>query len=651
MTPAPDKQSQVRAQGDAALFGVGLALLVCVTLLVYWPGLSGPFLLDDFGNLDPLGNDGGIDSLAEARAFVFGNESGPTGRPVAMLSFLMDAQDWPPLVGAMKYTNLMIHLLCGLSLCWLVLLLSRRLAFTERQGLLLALFVAGLWLLHPLNISTTLYVVQRMTQLMALFALLALVCFLQGREQMLAGGRGALWLLACLFPFGLLSVLSKENGALLLALIVILELTLFRQAPRPLLYRCWLGFGVLLPLAVVFVYLLLSAPESLRLYEIREFSLVERLLTETRVLSDYLFSIFLPSLTDGTVFHDDIALSRGLWSPPSTLFSALFLLGLLGSAVVLLRSQPVFSLAVFWYFTLQLLESTYVPLELYFEHRNYLAMVGPLFAAGYYLFRFSLAERRREAQQGVQIVVAILFILGLWSSWNLSRIWAEAGTFHAYWAERKPDSIRAQTAYADYLNTLELPELAMERLQVAYQHYPNEVTVQLYLWNQACQLHIDPPISIEEMLANPELEFWRDDITGHLRVLVENLYTGECPYPDTETLVRLFERLSRLPSTEDRLAGLYYLLSDLHVFYGNLDPALIALARAFEHRDSAEIPIRQAMLSASAGNFSDALVFLDRAAAADGRRDLLQPSERSEIARLRESFQRAMRSPTNEPAN
>ena len=34
---------------------------------------------------------------------------------------------------------------------------------------------------------------------------------------------------------------------------------------------------------------------------------------------------------------------------------------------------------------MHLLESSYIPLELYFEHRNYMSMIGPIMASVWYL--------------------------------------------------------------------------------------------------------------------------------------------------------------------------------------------------------------------------------------------------------------------------
>ena len=69
---------------------LSLLLLTLLTVAVYWPGLAGGFLFDDYPNLDDMGNYGGVVDWDSFRAFVFSGWSGPTGRPVSLASFLLD---------------------------------------------------------------------------------------------------------------------------------------------------------------------------------------------------------------------------------------------------------------------------------------------------------------------------------------------------------------------------------------------------------------------------------------------------------------------------------------------------------------------------------------------------------------------------------
>ncbi len=210
-----------------------LALLALLLLAwaVYWPGRHGSFLFDDYSNLGTLGDYGPIHSFWKAVAFITSGFAGPTGRPVALASFLLDARDWPAAPLPFKLTNVAVHLLCGAVLAGLLRALSRVSGAAPRRAAWVGVLGAGLWLLDPFWVSTTLYVVQRMAMLAALFGLAALWGYVRGRE-LLAQGRvrtGYLGISVSLGLGTLLATLSKENGALVPLLAWVLEAWVLRR--------------------------------------------------------------------------------------------------------------------------------------------------------------------------------------------------------------------------------------------------------------------------------------------------------------------------------------------------------------------------------------------------------------------------------------
>lgn len=616
-------------------FGLLLAVVLLVTFVAYWPGLTGPFVLDDFANLSALGENGGVHSSASFLQFVFGNVSGPTGRPVSMLSFLIDAQDWPPHIAALKYTNILIHLLTATVLCWMSYCIFLALRLDHNRASALALLVTAIWLVHPLNSTTTMYVVQRMTQLMTLFALAAIICYVKGRMIFDTNTRqGVVLLVLALFPFGLLSVLSKENGAMLLLLIAVIELSVFQHKVRPHLVVWWYRLGVLLPLLVIAAYLLLTMPGSLEGYTYRHFTLGERLLTETRVLSSYLAKTFLPTTLGAGLYHDDIAISTSLFQPLTTLLSTAFLAALAVAALYWRKSQPMLFFGVGWFFGMQFLESSYLPLELYFEHRNYMSMIGPLIMAVWYLHLLLESERTQAvktlAKSGVGIV--LLFMTGL--LWQNATLWGNTGDLHAYWAFEKPQSIRAQIIYADFLTENGNPQAAVDVLTDIQALYPNEITLMLHVYNTACGNGMTSPISLEDIASKENLEFKYNDLNFHLRNLLENAFANTCELESIDSLINVFNAAGTVPMSDGRRAGYHFLFADLYIGLRQLDPALVQLGRAYQLSPIPQIPYRQAILSASAENYEDSLVFLARAREADAQQSMFMPSMIAEIDRM-----------------
>jgi hypothetical protein len=317
--------------------------------------------------------------LASWQQVVFDNDSGVLGRSISMASFLLSTALGGYTPFAFKLGNLIIHLACGI-VGWQVL--RRALALDKhlaaRADMVAALLVA-LWLLHPLNVSTVLYAVQRMAQLSTLFALASVWVYLTARQYLVAGQLRRAWLwLFVLFPMLLAAgLLSKENAAVAPGLCLVLELAYFTRQARPgRTVSTFFGLFVVLPALAVSALLLLHPERLLGGYAGRDFSLVERLLTQPRVLMDYIGLLLLPRNPMLGIINDDFVASTGLFSPPSTGLAIFALLAISGAAIAVRKRAPSVFAGWFFFLVAHAVESTFLPLELYFEHRNYLPAFG-----------------------------------------------------------------------------------------------------------------------------------------------------------------------------------------------------------------------------------------------------------------------------------
>lgn len=376
----------------------GLSLLLVITFFVYLPGLPGDFVLDDSTNL--VNNERlQIENLSrdELVQAAFSGGSGPLKRPISMLSFALNFYFSGPDPFLFKLTNLVIHLLSGISLYVLTLLIAS--AYRRRSGAdfssthirWLGLAVTAAWLLHPLNLTGVLYVVQRMTSLSALFTIWGLIFYVAGRLAMSAGrtASGIIQAVLGLFAFTLLGTFSKENGALLPLLALVIEGTLFRfQTPTRrgrLLLLALFSVTVAVPLLWVTALTLKDPGWITGGYGMRDFTLPERLMTEARALWFYLELIVIPDLAQLGLYHDDIPVSRGLLEPASTLFAILGIVALSIAAIYLRRRAPLAAFGILFFLAGHSLESSVFALELVHEHRNYLPSYGILLVMFYYL--------------------------------------------------------------------------------------------------------------------------------------------------------------------------------------------------------------------------------------------------------------------------
>jgi len=366
-----------------------LPLLFVATTLIYLPGLPGPFIFDDIAhvakNTQVHINDLSPASLAQAWDSSYA--SGLGKRPLAQLSFginhaLTGLDTW-----YFKATNLAIHLLTGLLIFALARQLTKILSVGRTSNrdagtAWSALLITALWLLHPINLTPVLYAVQRMTGLSTLFVVVGLWCHVSGRIRMTEGDSRGFWLALAGLPLAAIGGLAKESAALYPLLVAVLEWTLLRnlQAPRRALL---VSIVALLPITLGAAYLLTHL--SLIGYQGRDFTLEQRLLTEARVLWLYLQMLVVPDPTLLGFYHDDVATSLNLTTPWTTLpavigWSLLIPLSILGA-----HRWPVASFALLFFLAGHAMESTIFPLELVFEHRNYLPVFGPLFAVGWLL--------------------------------------------------------------------------------------------------------------------------------------------------------------------------------------------------------------------------------------------------------------------------
>ena len=401
------------------LFGL---LLLPLVFAVYYPGLSGGFVFDDGANL--LDNQHlHLDELSWSglREAALSGNAGLALRPVSSLSFALDhyfTGRFDPFY--LRLVNLLIHLLNGASVfAFTCLLLRAYTAYRPDTGYAagqcerVAFVVAAGWLLHPLALTSVLYAVQRMNSLSALFTLWGLSFYLWGRLRM-AGGKSGLPLMAGgIVGFGTLATLSKENGALIALYALLIETVLLRFQTQPAANRrallSFAGVVLVLPVAGAAIYFVSQWDWVLGSYNTRTFTLTERLLTESSVLWLYLKWIALPNNAGLGLFHDDIPVSTGILSPPTTLAAVIGLVVLAAAAAGLARKAPLLSFGILWYLVGHSMESSFFALELVHEHRNYLPMYGILLIVFHALTREGRNAKLTRFRRGAAALLIVLF--------------------------------------------------------------------------------------------------------------------------------------------------------------------------------------------------------------------------------------------------
>jgi len=408
MSPANRPKKTVRANRRSWCL---LLVAMLVTGVIYSAGLSGNYLFDDYPNIvDNHAVQPTNASLPSLVGAALSSSSSEFKRPLASLSFAANylASGLNPYW--MKLTNLIIHLLNGL----LVFLLAGSLlritttshsrtddaSPSELTGIphtgVVAALIAASWMLLPINLTAVLYVVQRMESMANLFVLLGLIGYVAGRRRMLAikdlpesGRRSSAldrYFILCAISITIptvLGILAKETAVMLPLYALLIEWVLFHFALRTGKrdWRIILLFLVVLILPMILgLAWLMPGVFNPEVWATRNFTLRTRLLSETRVVTDYVRWTLLPTPDALSFYHDDFRISSGLLTPWTTLTCILFLAALIALMLWTRRRQPLVALGLALFLGCQLLTGTVLPLELIYEHRNYFASFGLMLA-------------------------------------------------------------------------------------------------------------------------------------------------------------------------------------------------------------------------------------------------------------------------------
>jgi len=370
---------QKNPTGKRLLQSLGLlTLLAILGFVLYGNTIDSEFHLDDYPNLvDNVSiHMTSLDAASLKRAL---SASVGGNRPLASLLFALNFRAGQFNVRHFHITSIICHIFAG----WLLFLFLRRTlllpALEKRYGPragLIALFATLIWFVHPIQTQAVTYIVQRANVLSGLFSFAALwILAVIHSSNAGRGVRALQW--AGLIVCGLLALCSKETAAMLPVTILLYELFFVRRLDISALRGKWVYLaGIVAAPALIFVadYFRFGMSFFERMgsiYQLRGFTMWERVFTELRVLVRYI-TLMLAPLPGRLNLEHDVTISRSLFNPFTTLLSLILLLGLLALGFYLARRRPLISFFVFWFFIQLAIESTVVPLELMFEHRLYL---------------------------------------------------------------------------------------------------------------------------------------------------------------------------------------------------------------------------------------------------------------------------------------
>ncbi|MEA3437773.1 MAG: hypothetical protein U9R43_14985, partial [Thermodesulfobacteriota bacterium] len=254
----------------------------------------------------------------------------------------------------------------------------------------------------------------------------------------------------------MLAFMSKENSFTLPAAILLVELLFISpcfagKIIKSIKWQYWL---------ILFIIILMLLPlgenywnSILNGYNIRHFTLAERLLTQFRIVVIYISLLLLP-LPQRLNLDHDIPLSTSLLSPPTTLVCLFLLTLLLITGIQTKKTNPFIAFGVLWFFLNLIIESSMVPLELIFEHRLYLPSIGffitVISAIDTVLFHVTSNEKQTYRNIFLLVIICVSCILSILTTMR-NHVWRDPVSLWGDCAKKSPNKARPMISYGTAL--------------------------------------------------------------------------------------------------------------------------------------------------------------------------------------------------------
>lgn len=581
-----------------------LSLLLVVGL--YWPGLSGPFLLDDFYTLQRLPGSvlEGKESSQEFLKYLFGGGLTEWQRWVAKLSFLLNDYAWPTVPRSFKWTNLMIHLLNGVLIFTFLRRLPQELRLPSHE--VFAALVALLWLVHPYHVSTVLYVVQRMTLLSAMFVLLSInfLIFCSGGSffrriifLFLGGGAAAL------------AVFSKENAVIILPLLIML------LSINPFAFGLRERRGALIGLSVLTAGVCLYHLSFLgHDFEARPYGLWGRLEAQGRVLFEYAGAWFIPFPGWMSFYQDDLEYLVANGNYQYGLLAWLMHFVIIYMATKYLPKLPLIGLL--WFYIAHYIESTWLPLEIKFEHRNYFPSVGLAIVGGYYFYRIiNELSRRREAFMAAGTVCLLVSLLSLATLYR-SLLWSEERILVLKVGADKELSYRGQYDLVRMLSASGFSDGALDTANAGVVRF-NDLAMAVTAVNILCEENYRDRSKHQIILDNVQGMVFSSALLHQIEYAVlkanKDCVNSYIVGGDVADLLEVAESIQYLQSRKQFYAKYLDIKARYYYQIRNYHRTLLSREQLFQVQPTLDTALILANLYVEGGNLDGAKVYLDKA--------------------------------------
>jgi Flp pilus assembly protein TadD len=275
-----------------------------------------------------------------------------------------------------------------------------------------------------------------MNSMSAMFYILAFLLYAKAR---LAEEKREKWALfvGCSVA-GMLALGSKEIAATLPVLIFLYDWYFFQNLSSSWLKRHLVyAMSTFILLGLILFFYLGRNPFNfiLSTYAYRDFTLIERLLTQFRVVVYYITLLAYPHPSRLNLDHD-FQLSHSLIDPMTTLLSMGSIVSLIGLALLIAKKDRLLSFCILWFLGNLLIESSVLGLEIMFEHRTYLPSMFVTFMAVVLAYRHIRLEGAR-----ILVLCGVIMVCSLWT-YQRNGVWGDDVALGRDCVEKSPNKAR-----------------------------------------------------------------------------------------------------------------------------------------------------------------------------------------------------------------
>jgi Flp pilus assembly protein TadD len=389
-------------------------------------------------------------------------------RPFSNIGFALNYYLHGENVVGYHAVNIVIHLLATIFFFSLVkvTLTTRPFSLEPKTISIIALLSAFLWSINPIQTQSVSYIVQRMNSQASMFFVLSMLLY--ARARLSTPGAKSKTLLVGSLLSGILAIGSKEMAATLPFFILCYEWYFLQDLDRGFAKRKAVFIvAAFLLMAATALYFLGGSPVERILagYNFRDFTPVQRLLTQPRVVLFYLSLFFFPHPNRLNLDHD-FTLSFSYLDPPSTTLSLILILALCVAAVLLAKRHRLLSFGILWFLGNLVIESSVIGLEIIFEHRLYLPSMFLVVALVHVLI-----TRVKPSWFAAAVLVSAGIVCTLWT-YQRNQVWADPELFWKDAIGKSPDKPRAYNNLGTVLIKKEQYQAAADAFRAAILRNP-----------------------------------------------------------------------------------------------------------------------------------------------------------------------------------